>query len=83
MPATQTLSRLSMGDALLLADVLKVHSLRIGKDGIEQRCPRCQLYLPATDEHFPPHRDRVSGLNSWCRDCKADHGKSRRKAGAL
>ena len=74
-----TTHKLQRGDALLLAEVLDKHSLRLGDEGIEQRCSRCKVYLPARDENFPPLRARVSGLASWCRNCKSEYQKAARK----
>ena len=33
-------------------------------------CTSCKSELPATLEHFPPHKMGRHGLNSVCRPCK-------------
>jgi len=53
-------------------------------------CTKCGAEYPATLEYFPPVKQKLDGLHSWCRPCfrarikeyvkKADPEKRRRKA---
>jgi hypothetical protein len=36
----------------------------------ERQCTRCLVNLPATLEHFPPHKPGKYGMHSRCRPCK-------------
>jgi len=53
-------------------------------------CTKCGEPYPATLEYFPPYKQKLDGLHSWCRICmrdgnresqkKADPEKKRRRA---
>lgn len=36
-------------------------------------CTRCKMEKEATLEFFPPHNKKKSGLDSWCRSCRANY----------
>lgn len=36
-------------------------------------CTRCKAAKPGTPEYFPPHNKTRSGLDSWCRACRATY----------
>lgn len=42
------------------------------------KCSRCKQAKPGTLEFFPPHKHKVNGLDSWCRDCRSVYRKERR-----
>jgi hypothetical protein len=41
-------------------------------------CSRCKEGKPADLAHFPPHRGKNNGLDSWCRECRRAYRKARR-----
>ena len=36
-------------------------------------CTRCKGQKPGTTEFFPPHNRKRNGLDSWCRECRAEY----------
>jgi hypothetical protein len=36
-------------------------------------CTRCKTGKPPTAEFFPPHNKKANGLDSWCRECRAQY----------
>lgn len=36
-------------------------------------CTRCKGEKPGTTEFFPPHNRKRNGLDSWCRECRAEY----------
>ena len=36
-------------------------------------CTRCKGEKPGTSEFFPPHNRKRNGLDSWCRECRAEY----------
>lgn len=36
-------------------------------------CTRCKTGKPPTFEFFPPHNKKANGLDSWCRECRAQY----------
>jgi hypothetical protein len=36
-------------------------------------CTRCRGEKPGTLEFFPPHNRKLNGLDSWCRQCRAEY----------
>lgn len=36
-------------------------------------CTRCGGGKPGTTEFFPPHNRKRNGLDSWCRQCRAEY----------
>lgn len=36
-------------------------------------CTRCKAEKLATTEFFPPHNRKRNGLDSWCRECRAQY----------
>ena len=36
-------------------------------------CTRCKVEKPATAEFFPLHNKKKTGLDSWCRSCRATY----------
>lgn len=47
-------------------------------DTPQRECTRCKQPLPATLEHFPPHKMGKYGLHSHCRPCKKAADAERR-----
>lgn len=46
------------------------YPLRKEVDGVtHKRCPKCEVYKPATLDFFGPHGRVPDGLLSWCREC--------------
>ena len=36
-------------------------------------CTRCKTGKPPTAEFFPLHNKKANGLDSWCRECRAQY----------
>ena len=41
-------------------------------------CSHCKQRKPATEEFFRKHKQKLNGLDSWCRQCYRDTSKLRK-----
>lgn len=54
-------------------------TVRIGEDGIEKRCTRCQQFFPIHSDFWHNCAKNPDGLLSWCRPCELERATERRK----
>ena len=74
-PATAPAGRVPTGKAR--TGVQRFPNRRDGEHGPERLCTRCDVWLPANEEHFGiKSRDPIC-LRSWCRPCWNDYQRER------
>lgn len=46
---------------------------------LNQICTKCKIEKPYDTKHFRVNKNKISGLDSWCRDCANEYRSARRK----
>ncbi|HAS6073688.1 hypothetical protein ACXHQB_23520 [Vibrio parahaemolyticus] len=57
---------------------LRNGTVRIGEDGIEKRCSRCQHFFPVHSDFWHNCAKAPDGFLSWCRPCELERATERR-----
>ena len=47
------------------------------------QCTKCKKWLPANKEFFYRQKDSPFGIQSWCKDCREEHKRKRKREGGI